>query len=97
MTIQFLDKEFELNNYTQYESIRQSKDLKCECGYSNYLSKNFIMVGYCNTNYGYMGVFECPVCFEKYRHHINTKDRYSEESFKNDVGLVLYLQYNRSK
>lgn len=75
MIINFGDKIYKLENFPQYESIRQSKDFVCECGHCDFTKDKFNMIGYCETKFGFMCVFECPVCFEKYRHHINSTSR----------------------
>ena len=95
MIINFGDKTFELQNFPQYESIRQTKDFLCECSYSDYHLDRFNMIGYCGTPQGFMAVFECPKCFEKYKHHIGSNSRYSEKGFKQDAGLALFLQATR--
>jgi len=95
MIINFGDEVFTLKNFPQYEDIRQTKDMLCQCTYSDFHLNRFNMIGYCNTNHGYMAVFECPVCGEKYRHHIGTTSRNSEKGFKDDAGLALFLQLTR--
>jgi hypothetical protein len=95
MIIKFGDRVFELEEFIFYEDIRYSRDFNCNCGYSDFTKEKFNMIVYCNTNYGYMGVFNCPKCYEYYRHHINSTGRYSEVEFKNDVGLILFLQLTR--
>ena len=60
----------------QWESIEYAPDFVCpECGKSglqgavngNIEKPN--LVGWCETNNGYMAVFECPLCGKKYRWH----------------------------
>ena len=62
----------------QYEDIPYAGDLCCqECGKGNfedYGEPNYnehapLAVGWCDTPYGYMGVFECPVCHSRFRFH----------------------------
>ena len=62
----------------QYESIPYAGDLCCQdCGEGNfenygepgYDSHAPIAVGWCDTPYGFMGVFECPICHNKFRFH----------------------------
>jgi len=60
----------------QYEDIPYSPGLCCtECGkadMSAFKSNNYvkpIVIGWCETNIGYMGVFECPHCHSKFRFH----------------------------
>ena len=70
-----------LPKYPQYEDIPYAADLQCqECGKSNfedYGSPNYldhapILVGWCETNYGFMGIFECPYCHSKFRFHASS-------------------------
>lgn len=62
----------------QWEDIPYAADLQCqECGkgnFENYNMPNYkehapIAVGWCETPNGYMGVFECPFCWSKFRFH----------------------------
>jgi hypothetical protein len=95
MKIKFGDEIFILKNYPQYEDIRQTKDMFCQCSYSNYNHENFNMIGYCETQQGFMAVFECEKCGEKYRHHIGTTSRNTIKGFIDDAGLALFLQKTR--
>lgn len=61
----------------QYEDIPYAADFECpECGKSGFLDYNWgekhekpILVGWCETNIGLMGVFECPICHSRFRFH----------------------------
>ena len=61
----------------QYEDIPYAADLECvECGKSGFFDYNWgekhekpILVGWCETNIGLMGVFECPLCHSRFRFH----------------------------
>lgn len=91
MTISFINETYKIAELSQYQSIRYSKELSCECGHANFFHKEtFNTIGYVNTPSGYMIVNECAKCFEKYRHHIGTTGRYDIEIFKNELGLILY-------
>ena len=66
----------------QYEDIPYAADLRCqECGkgsFEHYDTPRFdeyapIAIGWCDTDYGYMGVFECPQCHSKFRFHCGEK------------------------
>lgn len=93
MIITFDKDIFDVPEISQYEDVRHNKEFHCECGYSNLLHNyNAIIIGYCRTNVGHMPIFECPKCFEKYRHHINTIGRYNLDMFKDELGLILHLQ-----
>ena len=91
MIIEFLEYKFNVPLIPQYEDIRQTKNMLCQCGYSDYHINKFNLIGYCDTQQGFMAVFECEKCGEKYRHHINTIGRYNLKEFKDDLGLALYL------
>ena len=93
MNIIFGNETFKINQISQYEIIRHSKELRCECGASDFEHRNtYDIVGYCDTPQGFMVMFECSKCFEKYRHHISSTGRYNLEAFKNDLGLKLHLK-----
>lgn len=58
----------------QWESIPYAPDLTCqECGkLHNYIAHGNLqakIVGWCECDYGYQLVFECPYCFSKFRYH----------------------------
>ena len=65
-----------LPKISQYEGIHYAGDLNCpHCdksgffdGYGETRVKPNV-IGWCDTDIGYMAVFECPVCFEKFRFH----------------------------
>lgn len=64
-----------LPKFPQYESFPYARDLSCpNCDKSGFplvegkLEKPNL-VGWCETNIGYMGVFECPKCGQKFRFH----------------------------
>jgi len=57
-----------------YESIPYAIDYTCQhCGLSGTDMEATAfrpdLVGWCDTPSGYMAVFECPRCFEKFRFH----------------------------
>ena len=94
----------ELQEFPQYEGIPYSADFKCaNCGksgdgYQHVPGDGYVslpkgkLVGWCEDKYGYQMVFECPVCFEKYRYHNCTTGRSSWDSFKHELFLVWMLQ-----
>ena len=61
----------------QYEDIPYAGDLVCpNCDKSGFYDYNYgpkhirpKVIGWCETNIGYMAVFECPECGQKYRFH----------------------------
>lgn len=95
MKINFGDEIFDLKSFPQYDDIRQSKDMYCKCLESNFNHDKFNMIGYAETLQGFMAVFECEKCYEKYRHHIGTTSRNTIKGFMDDAGLALFLQKTR--
>jgi hypothetical protein len=93
-----------LQEFPQYEGIPYVADFKCaNCGksghgYQHVPGDGYVelphgkLVGWCEDKYGYQMVFECPVCFEKYRYHNCTTGRSSWDSFKHELFLVWILQ-----
>lgn len=83
----------------QYEGIPIVKDMEWpECHKSdiNGFSKDCAKpVGWCDTQNGFMAIFECQHCFAKFRCHINSTGRYSEESFYQDFELMYFLYDTR--
>ena len=94
----------ELQEFPQYEGIPYVADFKCaNCGksghgYQHVPGDGYVelphgkLVGWCEDKYGYQMVFECPICFEKYRYHNCTTCRSSWDSFKHELFLVWMLQ-----
>lgn len=69
-----------LPKISQWESIPYAPDLTCqECGKMHrYItlsndSPKARIIGWCETDYGYQLVFECPHCFSKFRYHPQDK------------------------
>lgn len=63
-----------LRKFLQYEDFHYANDLNCPyCDKSGFFpsgqKEKPIIIGWCETNIGYMGVFECPVCGQKFRFH----------------------------
>ena len=77
----------------EYRHIPWMKDFSClECGKSEWNSMDGWKarpIGWCNTEEGYMCIFECPDCFAKMRWHISTTGRWSEERFLGDLWCVM--------
>ena len=94
----------ELQEFPQYEGIPYVADFKCAIcgksghGYQHVPGDGYVelphgkLVGWCEDKYGYQMVFECPICFEKYRYHNCTTGRSSWDSFKHELFLVWILQ-----
>jgi len=61
----------------QYENIPYAADFNCpECDKSGFFDVDWLtkrerpnMIGWTETNIGYMAVFECPLCGQKFRFH----------------------------
>lgn len=86
----------------QYESIPVVKDMSCpECHQSEVdgTPPNVYAtpIGWCETPSGFMGVFECPKCFAKFRCHIDSTGRCYAEEFYDDFALLHYLYYRRQE
>ena len=64
-----------LPKISQYEGIPYIKDYKCpscgQCSIGGDLAKPFL-TGWCETHNGFMLIFECPICFTKFRCHCST-------------------------
>lgn len=87
--------------HIQYESIPVVKDMNCpDCHKSDVdgCPPNVYAepVGWCETLSGYMAIFVCPLCFTKFRCHINSTGRYNDQEFYRDFALLHYL-YRRRK
>jgi len=101
--------KFKQMNMAQYEAIPVVKDSECpNCKRSSvdgpyygahkgdfYWREYAKPVGWCETSSGFMTVFECPLCFTKFRCHINTTGRYDKQKFYEDFALIHHLYYNR--
>ena len=98
-------EEFRRMKIVQYEDIAVSKDMGCpECSGSNGFSYSFdkdivepMPIGWCDTNHGFMAVFECPKCHTRFRFHINTTGRYDPDCFYIDFALKVYLYRQHRK
>ena len=65
-----------LPKYPQWEHIIYAGDFTCpHCDKSGFVDlygkvvESPNIVGWCETSIGYMGIFECTHCFNKYRFH----------------------------
>lgn len=85
------DKKFIdiLPKITNWESIKYAPGLNCpHCGKSGIfqevgeeIPEKPNLIGWCETGNGYMIVFECPLCFEKYCYHGNIFNLFDIEKF----------------
>lgn len=94
MKIEFINEVYDLPLFAQYESIPYERSCGCRCGHGSVLNTHsYKLVGYCETNHGFMGIMECNACLSKHRHHVaGFGNRYDVEEFKDDASLVLHLQ-----
>ena len=98
-------QEFERMKVIQYENILISLDMACpECNGSSQfyyqIDDRFVEptpIGWCETKYGFMAIFECPKCFTKYRFHINSVGRYDKDNFYQDFALLVHLYNEHQK
>ncbi len=91
MIVSFEHWSFNVPEYPQYEDIPHVMSNMCNCGKSGIANeKDQTVIGFSMTSSGYMVIFECDVCFEKYRYHINTAGRYNLSEFKNELGLIMF-------
>lgn len=71
--------------FTQWQSIPYAFDFQCqECGGSSIADTvtKANLAGWCETPQGFMMVFECPICYSKFRCHFNTGDKYDKDRFE---------------
>ena len=84
MTAKEAIKQYKVANY---ESITVVKDFLCPgCSQSGWQWNlrdvpHAKLVGWCETPQGFMQIYECPLCFTKFRFHGCTTERYDEDSF----------------
>lgn len=75
----------------QWETIPYSAGLNCKCGRCDlayaawdkegrYIKANII--GWCETSWGLMAVFECPECHYKFRCHTSTGSKFDMDEFE---------------
>ena len=91
---------FDNMKMVQYQDIPIVKDMECpDChksdvnGFDNEYAKP---IGWCDTQTGFMGVFECPCCYSKFRCHIDTTERYHKDMFYGDFALIYFLYNERN-
>lgn len=74
-----------------------TRDYMCpECGESG-IDDNRIekpaLVGWCETEWGYMMVVECPNCFTKYRFHGTVVDKNDKFEFEHAIRCYILSRY----
>ena len=82
-----------------YSQAVEVKDFQCpECGKSGidgWKQDKPNLVGWCDTEWGFMMIVECPHCFTKYRFHGTSN--YSKKSdigaFNHSIHLYLLAEY----
>lgn len=80
----------------QFEDIPYARDFNCpNCdktgffdGFGEEEREKPNIVGWCETNIGYMMVFECPHCYQRYRFH-GTVGTWSAD--KKEFGYYLHF------
>ena len=95
------DKKFIdiLPKFNNWEDIKYTASLNCpHCEKSGFVGdiERPNLIGWCETPQGYMIVFECPHCFEKFRFHGNCDDLYDVEKFDWYLG-VNYVEMSANK
>lgn len=89
--------EFFRMKVVQYSDIPIVKNMECpECHQSAVPGSSIIqklanMIGWCDTEGGLMAVFMCPLCFEKFRCHINFGERWYLQGFYDDFTIKYHL------
>lgn len=82
-----------LPKIVQWEAVPYSAGLRCQCGradiaYAGWFGEDQyiepIAIGWCETDYGMMGVFECPECHGKFRCHCGNNRWPTEDQFALD-------------
>ena len=53
------------------------------------------LVGWCDTDWGYMMIVECPHCFEKYRFHGTSlqREKHDLDAFNHAIHLYVLADY----
>ena len=86
-----------IKKFPQYEDIPYVRDFMCpNCARSGftYLGAEMMkprLIGWCETNIGYMGVFECPFCCQKFRFHC-TIGTWTADIDEFDLYLYVYAE-----
>lgn len=77
-----------LPKFNNWEAIRYSAELNCPvCGKSGLFDciddsiEKPNLLGWCETDSGFMMVLECTNCFEKFRMHGHVHDRFDLDKF----------------
>ena len=85
-----------LPKFNNWEAIPYASDMNCpncgESGLFDCLDKTIEkpnLLGWCETNAGFMMVLECTKCFEKFRIHGHALDRFDLDTF--DFYINVYL------
>ena len=80
-----------------YANIDWNKSCMCErCNFTRE-EQNAEMIGWVETDYGLMAVFECQKCFEKYRNHITIASCWDKEEFYNSFYDIMFYGKDRDK
>jgi len=94
MKVTLHNQEFNVREFYQYEDIPHNKSCGCDCGHAEFLYREtFDLNGFCQTNSGLMGIFECNKCHQVYRHHVGSTSRHDIEEFKENLATILYRKF----
>ena len=89
-----------LPKISQWESIKYSPDLDCKNGCSGFVGSNTRpnLIGWCDTPNGYQIVFECPVCFSKFRFHgSGSSNKFDITTLEHAMQRYLYSCLNKDE
>lgn len=97
-------KDFDdvIHNLPKIESsgIEYSPGLDCPSCKHDFINDDINklkkLVGFDETDRGFLGVFECTKCFLKFKHHLAIAI-YNKAAFKSAAGIKLWLQKDMLK
>lgn len=82
-----------LRKFPDYRAIPYASDLCCPQGDMKFMVDKPNLVGWCETNNGYMMVLECPKCFTRYRYHATDHWDDTIDEFNESLIDKLYDDY----
>ena len=83
---------------SNWESIEYSEGLNCpneNCDNKSYDDDAKNILGWCETPYGFMIVYECKKCFTKYRFHGTIDGKFDFEKFA--FGFLMRVKIGKEK
>jgi hypothetical protein len=89
-----LDNEYYIKQMAQCQNIPYKNSQRCDCGHSNFFNRrSYDIIGYCDTQNGFMAVFECLKCGEVYKHHLTFgSEKFDLDAFKEQLGVYFNLK-----